>query len=107
MKGSRAVSEGRRHEFAAFGWKPEDVPDPTSPETFARSKLDWSEPEREPHRDLLQDIDLDDVHWIAERLASLSPEQWDDALRAAGYSGEQASLIRRTLDARITQGRRL
>jgi maltooligosyltrehalose trehalohydrolase len=51
---SQAVSEGRRHEFAAFGWKPEDVPDPTAPETFARSKLDWSELEREPHRGLLQ-----------------------------------------------------
>jgi 1,4-alpha-glucan branching enzyme len=49
----RAVSEGRRNEFAAFGWKPEDVPDPQSPQTFARSKLDWSEPGREPHASLL------------------------------------------------------
>jgi maltooligosyltrehalose trehalohydrolase len=51
---SRAVTEGRRHEFAAFGWKPEDVPDPAAPATFARSKLDWSEREREPHRSLFQ-----------------------------------------------------
>ena len=49
----RAVSEGRRTEFAAFGWKPEDVPDPQSPQTFARSKLDWSEPGREPHASVL------------------------------------------------------
>jgi maltooligosyltrehalose trehalohydrolase len=51
---ARAVSEGRRHEFTAFGWKPEDVPDPGSPETFARSKLDWNECQREPHRALLR-----------------------------------------------------
>jgi maltooligosyltrehalose trehalohydrolase len=50
---ARAVSEGRRHEFQAFGWDPAEVPDPQAPETFRRSKLDWSEPGREPHRALL------------------------------------------------------
>jgi maltooligosyltrehalose trehalohydrolase len=49
----RAVSAGRRQEFAAFGWDPEVVPDPQDPATFERSKLDWSELEREPHRELL------------------------------------------------------
>ncbi len=29
------------------------MPDPQDPETFLRSKLDWSEPEDGPHRDLL------------------------------------------------------
>ncbi|HOJ73930.1 MAG TPA: malto-oligosyltrehalose trehalohydrolase [Phycisphaerae bacterium] len=50
----RAVREGRRSEFASFGWKPEDVPDPQSPDTFARSKLDWGEPGREPHASMLR-----------------------------------------------------
>jgi maltooligosyltrehalose trehalohydrolase len=50
---ARAVSEGRRHEFQAFGWDPAEVPDPQAAETFRRSKLDWSEPGREPHRALL------------------------------------------------------
>jgi maltooligosyltrehalose trehalohydrolase len=50
---ARAVSEGRREEFAAFGWDPEDVPDPQAPETFERSRLDWTELEREPHAGLL------------------------------------------------------
>lgn len=50
----KAVSEGRRREFAAFGWKPEDVPDPQDPETFERSKLDWSELNEQPHADLLE-----------------------------------------------------
>jgi len=48
-----AVSRGRREEFASFGWPPESVPDPQDPETFARSKLDWEEREREPHGSLL------------------------------------------------------
>jgi maltooligosyltrehalose trehalohydrolase len=49
----RAVTEGRRREFAAFGWEPEDVPDPQDPETFRRSKLDWGELATPPHAGLL------------------------------------------------------
>lgn len=49
-----AVSIGRRNEFVAFGWRPEDVPDPQDRATFLRSKLDWNEPAREPHRGLLE-----------------------------------------------------
>jgi maltooligosyltrehalose trehalohydrolase len=51
---SEAVRTGRRHEFEAFGWKPEDVPDPQSAETFKRSKLNWEEIIRAPHADMLQ-----------------------------------------------------
>jgi maltooligosyltrehalose trehalohydrolase len=43
-----AVTRGRREEFAAFGWTG-DVPDPQDPASFARSKLNWSLQEREPH----------------------------------------------------------
>ncbi|HUP72772.1 MAG TPA: malto-oligosyltrehalose trehalohydrolase [Acidimicrobiales bacterium] len=49
----RAVSEGRRREFAHFGWDPGEVPDPQLPETFERSKLAWDERERAPHAALL------------------------------------------------------
>ncbi|MBA3268568.1 MAG: malto-oligosyltrehalose trehalohydrolase [Acidimicrobiia bacterium] len=49
----RAVSEGRRREFSAFGWDPADVPDPQDEQTFLRSKLDWDEPGRSPHAELL------------------------------------------------------
>ncbi len=49
----RAVSEGRRAEFAAFGWAPEDVPDPQDPATFDRSRLDWAELDKERHASLL------------------------------------------------------
>jgi len=50
---ARAVREGRRREFAAFGWRPEDVPDPQDEATFTRSTLDWKERERSPHREIL------------------------------------------------------
>jgi maltooligosyltrehalose trehalohydrolase len=49
----RAVSEGRRREFASHGWDAAEVPDPQDPGTFASSKLDWSEPGREPHASAL------------------------------------------------------
>jgi maltooligosyltrehalose trehalohydrolase len=49
-----AVSAGRRKEFAAFGWDPATIPDPQASETFSRSKLDWSELEQAPHREILE-----------------------------------------------------
>jgi len=50
----RLVSEGRRHEFASFGWDPDDVPDPQDPATFERSKLRWDEVGTEPHGSVLR-----------------------------------------------------
>ena len=49
----RAVRDGRRREFAAFGWDPEEIPDPQDPRTFERSRLDWAERDQEPHRSML------------------------------------------------------
>src|SRR5204863_4924646 len=48
-----AAADGRRAEFAAHGWGAADIPDPQDPATFRRSKLDWSELDRPPHRELL------------------------------------------------------
>lgn len=50
---ARAVSEGRKKEFTAFGWNPASIPDPESPETFAASKLMWEEVERPGHMEML------------------------------------------------------
>ncbi|HEU4634761.1 MAG TPA: malto-oligosyltrehalose trehalohydrolase [Edaphobacter sp.] len=50
---ARAVSEGRKREFAAFGWPPDEVPDPESRETFERSKLNWSEMTDGRHAEML------------------------------------------------------
>ena len=48
-----AVSEGRRTDFASFGWKPEEIPDPQDRRTFESSKLNWNEIHREPHQEVL------------------------------------------------------
>ncbi|MEV0295066.1 malto-oligosyltrehalose trehalohydrolase [Nocardia sp. NPDC050710] len=44
-----ATAAGRKAEFAEHGWSTDEVPDPQDPLTFLRSKLDWSEPERDRH----------------------------------------------------------
>jgi len=48
-----AVRTGRRREFAAHGWADNEVPDPQDPATFERSKLDWSEPAKPGHAEIL------------------------------------------------------
>lgn len=52
----RAVSEGRRKEFAQAGLnsgiRPEDIPDPEELTTFVRSKLNWTELDQPQHRHL-------------------------------------------------------
>jgi maltooligosyltrehalose trehalohydrolase len=48
-----AVREGRTAEFAEHGWGDTEVPDPNAESTFTDSRLDWSEPEQEPHATLL------------------------------------------------------
>jgi maltooligosyltrehalose trehalohydrolase len=55
---ARAVTEGRRREFARFE-KFRDpqaaaaIPDPGDPATFERSRLDWASLSRAPHSDIL------------------------------------------------------
>jgi maltooligosyltrehalose trehalohydrolase len=50
---ARSVSEGRKKEFAAFGWKPESIPDPEKAGTFERSKLKWDEVRTGKHGEML------------------------------------------------------
>jgi maltooligosyltrehalose trehalohydrolase len=49
---AKAVREGRCHEFAMFGWKPEDTADPQAAETFEKSKLKWPELKQEKHAEI-------------------------------------------------------
>jgi maltooligosyltrehalose trehalohydrolase len=48
-----AVREGRRREFAGYGWDLRAIPDPQDPATVVRSRLDWSERHGQPHADVL------------------------------------------------------
>ena len=50
----RLVSEGRKRDFAAFGWDESQIPDPEDPETFERSKLNWSEVHEGRHQCMFQ-----------------------------------------------------
>jgi maltooligosyltrehalose trehalohydrolase len=50
---AQLVSEGRKKEFAAFGWNLASIPDPEKRETFERSKLRWSEIDQNPHAEML------------------------------------------------------
>jgi maltooligosyltrehalose trehalohydrolase len=51
---ARLVREGRKREFAAFGWAPESIPNPEARETFERSKLKWDETDRGEHAEMLE-----------------------------------------------------
>jgi len=47
-----AVSEGRRQEYGAF-FRDQPFPDPQTFDTFAGSRVDWTETARPPHREIL------------------------------------------------------
>ena len=66
-----SVRAGRKREFAAFGWDTARIPDPQKHETFLRSKLDWAELDREPHRTILE------WHRDLIRLRSQTPQLRD------------------------------
>jgi maltooligosyltrehalose trehalohydrolase len=58
---SKAVREGRRREFSRFPAfaDPEAaarIPDPTDEATFVRSRLEWEEAARSPHRDVREEV---------------------------------------------------
>ena len=57
----RLVSEGRKKDFAAFGWSESDIPDPEAAETFERSRLDWTELGSGKHAEML--------HWVKDLIA--------------------------------------
>jgi maltooligosyltrehalose trehalohydrolase len=50
---AKLVSEGRKKEFAAFGWDPKSIPDPEKRDTFDRSKLNWEELDSADHTQML------------------------------------------------------
>lgn len=57
---AKAVREGRRAEFRHFRAfadpkTAQSIPDPTEDATFERSRIDWAEPERSPHREALSE----------------------------------------------------
>jgi maltooligosyltrehalose trehalohydrolase len=93
---ARAVSEGRKREFAAFGWNPDDIPDPQTRDTFDRSKLNWMELEREPHRRILE------WHRDLIRLRAQMPELRDGRMDLVEVSFDEAARWLTMTRGRIT-----
>jgi malto-oligosyltrehalose trehalohydrolase len=50
---AKAVAEGRKAEFTSHGWGEADAPDPQDKQAFLRSKLDWTQLDREPYLGIL------------------------------------------------------
>ncbi|WP_075744062.1 MULTISPECIES: malto-oligosyltrehalose trehalohydrolase [Actinoalloteichus] len=82
---AEAVRTGRRAEFGAHGWDEADVPDPLDPATVTRSTLDWSEPTRAGHRELL------DVYRRLIALRRAHPELTDPRLDRFGVDVDEAA----------------
>jgi maltooligosyltrehalose trehalohydrolase len=75
----RAITEGRRREFASFGafsTRPELIADPQALDTFLRSKLDWSTRTADEHARVLETY-----------RASLRLRKHDPVLRHASRAG--------------------
>ena len=93
----RLVSEGRKKEFAAFGWSPDDIPDPQDEQTFLRSKLNWEEQANEQHAKMLD--------WYRQVIAlrKSHPELTDGSLKKikVEYSEEEKWLAMRRGDLEI------
>lgn len=72
----KAVTQGRKREFSAFGWDPDKVPDPQAVTTFGNSKLNWTELNKEPHKGMLA--------WYTEliKLRKSYPELCDGSLES-------------------------
>jgi maltooligosyltrehalose trehalohydrolase len=51
---ARLVSEGRKKEFAAFGWDEAQIPNPEDMETFTDSKLNWNEVDEGLHKEMFE-----------------------------------------------------
>jgi maltooligosyltrehalose trehalohydrolase len=87
-----AVSEGRRAEFSDHGWSAEEIPDPQDPATYERSKLNWAEVERSPHREMR------DWYRTLIALRRAEPDLVDPRLSAVQVDfdeGEQWLVVRR------------
>jgi maltooligosyltrehalose trehalohydrolase len=101
-----AIRDGRAREFAAFGWRPEDVADPQDHATFEAAVLRWDERDRPGHAEMLA--------WYRELIArrrrtpGLATGPLDDVEVAVDEADGRLKLRRRTagldLEVRISPG---
>lgn len=64
--------------------------------------FDFYSARQQPHP--VQSVTRAEVGWAAQRLARLSPTQWDDAFRAAGYDKPTADRYIQRLKQKVSEG---
>ncbi|MCH1865403.1 malto-oligosyltrehalose trehalohydrolase [Nocardioides sp. CFH 31398] len=84
---AEATRTGRIEEFAKMGWDPDTVPDPQDPQTFAASRLDWSEPEGGRHAVVL------DAYRRLAQLRRTVPALTDPDLRAVRATADDDARV--------------
>lgn len=89
----RLTREGRLREFARAGWDPAEVPDPSDPQTFVDSKLDWSEPTAADHASILKAYQ--ELFALRRSLPNLR-NPWADSLSTATSSEDKWLIVSRT-----------
>ena len=55
-------------------------------------------------KELFRDLTPEDVRWLCERLSRLTPQQWSDAFRAAGYPDDLGARFIKRFQEKIAQG---
>jgi maltooligosyltrehalose trehalohydrolase len=94
-----AVTEGRRQEFTHYASfrEAQRLPDPQAPETFARSRLDWNEREREPHASILRLYEC----LCTLRRTLLRPSAIPDVLEVQAIDADTLLIERLATDQRV------
>lgn len=86
----RLVAEGRSREFSAFRWQGA-VPNPQEAETFARSKLNWSELSEARHAELLRWYQ--DIIRLRRDKAVMPPESLPESGKAVSAFDAEAGWL--------------
>ncbi len=86
----RLTREGRLREFSRAGWNPDEVADPSAPETYENSILKWDEVTSGAHQQILQAYQ--ELFALRRRLPQLT-NPWADSVQVK-TSGNQMQLIR-------------
>ena len=85
---AKLVAEGRKREFADFGFNSDEIPNPEDPEVFTKSKLNWAEVHEGVHEDMFQWV----RKLIAVRRNSISLNDGDRGHARITYSDEKRTL---------------
>ncbi|MDT7041704.1 malto-oligosyltrehalose trehalohydrolase [Candidatus Nitronereus thalassa] len=87
-----AVRQGRKSEFAAFGWT--EVPDPYAQSTFDKSRLQWDKPQSEEQQFLQQWYHA--LIELRKSIPALGPGQKKDSIKVWANQKAKVLTIHRT-----------